>query len=228
MRRIMNSNVFIEFSDFIIESLDIKESIDDGIEKVSNYMDNPSAENTAELIQFAASQLAGHLIGAGLEKVFPNKGLDAVFKSIRAKVDLNTWKAGQNFKRAAYGYLIGKMIEFEIDKLQNSDWLYEHFFAPIFHFGEEVADFVSSSFISAQRFVPIVVDPLVLDLDGDGLETLGVNAGVLFDHDGDGIRTGTGWISPDDGFLALDRNGNGVVRDLRQATSGIFVMSRSA
>jgi VCBS repeat-containing protein len=58
-------------------------------------------------------------------------------------------------------------------------------------------------------------DPLTLDLDGDGLETVGINPNnpVLFDHDGDGIKTATGWITPDDGFLVLDRNGNGTIDD---------------
>ncbi len=56
-------------------------------------------------------------------------------------------------------------------------------------------------------------DPLVLDLDGDGIETVGINplAPVLFDHDNDGVRTGTGWIKSDDGLLVLDRNGNGTI-----------------
>ncbi|MDR1349171.1 MAG: hypothetical protein LBJ59_00030, partial [Zoogloeaceae bacterium] len=36
---------------------------------------------------------------------------------------------------------------------------------------------------------------------------------VLFDHDGDGIKTGTGWVKGDDGFLVLDRNGNGQIDD---------------
>ncbi len=56
-------------------------------------------------------------------------------------------------------------------------------------------------------------DPLSLDLDGDGLETMaqaGFN-GVLFDHDADGIKTATGWIGRDDGFLARDLNGNGQI-----------------
>jgi Ca2+-binding RTX toxin-like protein len=55
-------------------------------------------------------------------------------------------------------------------------------------------------------------DPLALDLDGDGLETIGTGTNpVLFDHDGDGVRTGTGWVKGDDAFLALDRNGNGTI-----------------
>ncbi|MGJ7902539.1 calcium-binding protein, partial [Lysobacter sp. 1R34A] len=57
-------------------------------------------------------------------------------------------------------------------------------------------------------------DPFVLDLDGDGIETIGSGSGeVLFDHEGDGIRNGSGWLDSDDGFLVLDRNGNGIIDD---------------
>ncbi|PTU63395.1 hypothetical protein DBB33_24405, partial [Chromobacterium haemolyticum] len=60
-----------------------------------------------------------------------------------------------------------------------------------------------------------VYDPLILDLDGDGIETLASNrqGGAMWDHDGDGIRTASGWVKSDDGFLVLDRNGNGHIDD---------------
>ena len=54
-------------------------------------------------------------------------------------------------------------------------------------------------------------DPLALDLDGDGIETRGADGTVLFDHNGDGMRTGTGWVRSDDALLVLDRNGNGTI-----------------
>jgi hypothetical protein len=73
----------------------------------------------------------------------------------------------------------------------------------------------SVRFDLAQLFLPRR-DPLTLDLDGDGLETVGVAAGVLFDHDGDGVASGTGWVSGDDGFLVLDRNANGVIDSGRE------------
>ena len=53
--------------------------------------------------------------------------------------------------------------------------------------------------------------PLVLDLDGDGIETQGLLAGAFFDHGGDGFAELTGWIGTDDGLLVLDRSGNGRV-----------------
>ncbi|MDT7530351.1 cadherin domain-containing protein [Sphingopyxis sp. SE2] len=61
------------------------------------------------------------------------------------------------------------------------------------------------------------VPPLVFDLDGDGLEiTPADGSTVQFDMDGDGIRDTTGWAGADDGFLALDRNGNGLIDDISE------------
>ncbi len=55
------------------------------------------------------------------------------------------------------------------------------------------------------------VSPLILDLDGDGVETTHVSAGTHFDHDGNGFAEATGWVGSDDGLLVLDRNGNGLI-----------------
>jgi hypothetical protein len=57
-------------------------------------------------------------------------------------------------------------------------------------------------------------DPLALDLDGDGkVSTLAESnwSGALFDNDGDGIRTASGWIGGNDGLLVRDMNGNGTI-----------------
>ena len=58
-------------------------------------------------------------------------------------------------------------------------------------------------------------DPLVLDLDGDGIELTAISTGrsPRFDTDGDGFAEFTGWVGADDGMLALDANGNGIVDD---------------
>ncbi len=66
------------------------------------------------------------------------------------------------------------------------------------------------------------VDPLVFDLDGDGLELSAMVTGVSprFDMDGDGFAEHSGWVSPDDGFLALDANGNGNIDDINELFGG--------
>lgn len=56
-----------------------------------------------------------------------------------------------------------------------------------------------------------ITSPLVLDLDGDGVETISSEQGVYFDHAGDGFAEKTGWVSPDDGLLAIDLNNDGKI-----------------
>ena len=66
--------------------------------------------------------------------------------------------------------------------------------------------------LQSKNWTPPRRDPLALDLDNDGIETVGISGTVVvFDHDGDGIKTGTGWVASDDGFLVLDRNDNGTI-----------------
>ncbi len=56
-------------------------------------------------------------------------------------------------------------------------------------------------------------DPLVLDLDGDGIETRSATAGASFDHDRSGFAEQSGWAGADDGLLVWDRNGDGRIND---------------
>lgn len=61
---------------------------------------------------------------------------------------------------------------------------------------------------TASRFA----SPIVLDLDGDGvIGTVGLGAGVFFDHAADGFAERTGWVAPGDGLLVWDRNANGAI-----------------
>jgi Ca2+-binding RTX toxin-like protein len=53
-------------------------------------------------------------------------------------------------------------------------------------------------------------DPLILDLDGDGIEIRNIDEGaVWFDFNSNGFAERTGWLRGDDGFLVLDANHNG-------------------
>ncbi len=53
--------------------------------------------------------------------------------------------------------------------------------------------------------------PVVLDLDGDGIELLDLSAGVQFDWNLDGESEATGWVGADDGILVYDYNHDSVV-----------------
>ncbi|NWD66974.1 putative Ig domain-containing protein [Pseudomonas gingeri] len=53
--------------------------------------------------------------------------------------------------------------------------------------------------------------PLIIDLDGNGVETLSVSEGVHFDLDGNGFSENTGWVGKNDGLLVWDKNNNGQI-----------------
>jgi hypothetical protein len=57
-----------------------------------------------------------------------------------------------------------------------------------------------------------LISPLVLDLDGNGVQTLSLKQTYIhFDHDNNGFLEQTGWVGSGDGLLILDLNGNGSV-----------------
>ncbi len=54
-------------------------------------------------------------------------------------------------------------------------------------------------------------DPLIIDLQNDGIDLVSIDNGVYFDLDNNGFAEKTAWIGIQDGFLAMDRNGNGKI-----------------
>src|SRR6056297_2682870 len=66
------------------------------------------------------------------------------------------------------------------------------------------------------------VDPLILDLDGDGIETISrASSRMHFDFDGDYFAEQSGWLSGDDGFLVSDDNSNGIIDDISEMFGGV-------
>ena len=66
-----------------------------------------------------------------------------------------------------------------------------------------------------------LASPIILDLNGDGVQTLDINAtNGRFDllNTGNAIRSG--WISKEDAFLAIDSNGNGKIDDRSELFGG--------
>jgi Bacterial Ig domain/Cadherin-like domain/Putative Ig domain len=57
-----------------------------------------------------------------------------------------------------------------------------------------------------------LLSPIILDLDGDGVELRGMRKSkAAFDMNADGIADDTGWAGRDDGFLVIDRNLDGLI-----------------
>ena len=87
------------------------------------------------------------------------------------------------------------------------DWI--HAVGDAIALGEFLSDNVLTRFITAAA----EASPLVLDLDGDGIELTSLTSDrtVFWDGDQDGVLEESAWVGSDDGLLAIDSNGNGVV-----------------
>jgi len=55
--------------------------------------------------------------------------------------------------------------------------------------------------------------PLILDLDGNGVQTTHLSEGVSFDLNATGETIRTAWVAQGDGLLAIDRNGDGTINN---------------
>jgi hypothetical protein len=81
---------------------------------------------------------------------------------------------------------------------------------------------INNAFSGLNKFIP--TDPLLLDLNGDGVHLSNyTDAPVLFDidHDG-GTKEQTGWVDSNDGIVVYDVNNNGVIDDISETLSEYF------
>lgn len=69
-------------------------------------------------------------------------------------------------------------------------------------------------FLEYWGIADLVISPIVLDLDSDGVELVSLDdTTVYWDIDEDGYAEASGWVAPDDGFLAIDLNGDGMITE---------------
>ncbi|WP_058949016.1 calcium-binding protein [Acinetobacter bouvetii] len=69
------------------------------------------------------------------------------------------------------------------------------------------------------------VDPLILDLNGNGIETTGLENGVQFELNSSGLKVKTGWVSANDGLLVWDRNNDGKINDASELFGNHVLMN---
>ena len=107
---------------------------------------------------------------------------------------------------AGIGYYVDKFWDDTIDVLSDGfAFLFQKL--PYYLDNWRVVKKIKDQFETAEE----VRSPLVVDLDGDGVETVTAEGGVYFDHDANGFKENSGWVGQDDGILVRDINGNGII-----------------
>jgi hypothetical protein len=66
---------------------------------------------------------------------------------------------------------------------------------------------------SSNFTLSVLASPLALDLNGDGVQTIGAEQGVQFDLLNTGAKQSVGWVDKQDGLLVMDLNHDGVVNN---------------
>lgn len=82
------------------------------------------------------------------------------------------------------------------------------------HIGNDdpIREMLYGPWLAALGGTPTNIDPLILDLDGNGVQTTALtNSGTYFDMDANGYAEHTAWVSAGDGILFQDLNHDGLV-----------------
>ena len=64
--------------------------------------------------------------------------------------------------------------------------------------------------------IAVSYTPLIVDLNGDGVNTINISDGVEFDIDSDGDKDKTGWVDKHDGLLVRDINLDGIINNSKE------------
>ncbi|MFO0059101.1 MAG: calcium-binding protein [Cyanobacteriota bacterium] len=83
--------------------------------------------------------------------------------------------------------------------------------------GAEIAKRLHKKLREIVKDIEKVASPLILDLDGNGIQTLALTGtAIYFDHDCNGFAERSGWVGYNDGLLILDLNNNGKIDNGRE------------
>ncbi|NUT68961.1 calcium-binding protein, partial [Pseudomonas corrugata] len=171
----------------------------------------PALIATAVVITAAGAVLTVMAMNSGDESIDLNPYIDSLSNALHGLGEVlgeaytsaiesfqDAMEATGDFAQAFNDYVVGALDDIT-DAVSSS----------IFNFTDLIVENLRDAYDAALN----TVSPLILDLDGDGVETLSLSSGVYFDHDGNGFAESTGWVGKDDGLLIWDRNGNGQIDD---------------
>ena len=94
-------------------------------------------------------------------------------------------------------------------------------FKYVYEKAEQKLPAIQEKFVSEFKKLKLSLkDPLVIDLNYDGIQLTNLaTSSTFFDMDGDGYAENTAWVSPQDGILTIDLNGDGTINNITEIFS---------
>ncbi|MCD6619972.1 calcium-binding protein [Aeromonas veronii] len=170
-----------------------------GIEEISGIHDAIvkliEAEEPIE-VAAATSQLIAELAVATV--------VTSTIRTSMACLRLGLAISGQIWKWEALSWAAGSVASLTAGSI--IDWANEQNIGGQIYDGlHPDANAISTIFDKASK----TTSPIIIDMDGDGIETLSKDQGIHFDLDNNQFAERTGWVGKDDALLVMDRDGNG-------------------
>ncbi|MCI5048722.1 MAG: hypothetical protein MRY32_00100 [Rickettsiales bacterium] len=174
-----------------------------------SYMDGIDPDINVDLTDFGVGSLAGILdltvndinLGEFIQNLFESGAWQNSYNDFDSFVDAGMWGL------SSFGQILHSLM---YPASTAPIWL-----NPILNGSNEFPN--SYGEIFNYLFDETPSSPLVLDLDQDNLIELSSYDNTnqtFFDLDADGFAEQTGWVSSDDGLLAIDLNADGVINDI--------------
>lgn len=112
--------------------------------------------------------------------------------------------------------------EVQLDpNVRPNTYLSQFYIDPQSHADFSLQNAVTVNGLSAMTTLNTYVDPILLDLTGDGVGMTGLQDAVLFDVDNSGTLKRTGWAGPATGILVVD-DGSGQIKSTGQMFSEYY------
>ena len=174
-------------------------SLVDYLYNMSENNEQSAAGTVNEL--FTVQQELASILNSLSESSFA--GASSVYSSVKAiNMEVETFGVENIFSSIRMDVKVSRIEQYSKESVEDSELLEN---------GGKMIEF-KGKYIDVSLFVQIM-DPIVLDLDGDGLNLKSLDDGVVFDLKGDGSEVKTGFVQGDDALLFYDSNGDGFCSD---------------
>ncbi|MDX7988787.1 serine protease [Xenorhabdus sp. 12] len=157
----------------------------------------------------------GYIQNSATHKIFTTSGI----------LDKTDFASTQMASLTTGGIRPGEM---QLDPNVRPNYYLSEFFKPTYDAAESIRkidlammNVVSVNNLSAMTTFNTYVDPLLLDLSGNGVHMTDIRDGVLFDMDNSGTLKRSGWTDRTTGILVID-DGSGQIKDVSRMFSEYY------